>query len=192
MSAAPSDLPKIEEKRLVQLWAKAEEVAMHFNEMILNFRLKALGAITLAGGLVGAVLLTKEGGPPSRFSCLAFSAGMVFLSAAWVAIGVLDLGYYHRLLLGAVREVIRLENLSGDTSQLSRLIKEEAERGRFKDWSNRRIFYALPLLAFWAAAVLAYIQAPPRAATVQLNAGIELPTTAPVPPTQAPDVRNRR
>jgi hypothetical protein len=42
--------------RLITAWTKSEDVAMHFNGLIINFRLKALGALTVGAGLLGTVL----------------------------------------------------------------------------------------------------------------------------------------
>src|SRR5438105_1228412 len=42
-----------------EAWKKAEEVAMHFNDLMMNFRLKAIAGVTAATGVFGTILLTK-------------------------------------------------------------------------------------------------------------------------------------
>lgn len=143
-------------------WEKAEDVAIHFNEMILNFRLKAIGALTLAAGLVGTVLLNKgdkasEAVPSINY--FSFALGMWFLAVVWAAIMCLDLFYYHRLLLGAVADALRIEEISGGRLHLSTEIKNKAEEG-VTDSVARGLFYALPLAAMIVAGALAWRYAP--------------------------------
>lgn len=156
-----SNLPPINEDA-ARLWVKAEDVAIHFNEMILNFRLKAIGAVTVGAGLFGTILLTKENLAAPRINYMIFAGAMAFLAVVWAGIWAIDFGYYFPLLVGAVNDVIRLEQLSGGTVQLSTLIKKESERRWFFDGPARTAFYVLPLVAFVAAAVLAVRYAPPR------------------------------
>lgn len=158
MADQTSELPKLTEDE-TRAWLKAEEVAVHFNELIMNFRLKAVGAITLAGGLVGTVLLNKGDVPPPRINYFSFALAMWFLAVVWIAILWLDLGYYHRLLLGAVAEAIRIEKVIGDRCQLSTSIKESAEEGP-SDSIARAAFYVLPLVVMVAAGCVAWHYAP--------------------------------
>jgi hypothetical protein len=138
-----------------RLWAKAEDVAMHFNEMIMNFRLRALGGITLAGGLVGTVLL-KGNGPPSSVNLLTFGGAMALLAVLWRAIHSIDDRYYQKLLLGAVDDLIRLEAQSDGRIQLSTLI-EKRVAGAMPEAVER--FYQIPTYALVVTATLAGILA---------------------------------
>ena len=156
MSEQTSPLQEVKEDE-ARAWAKAEDVAIHFNELIMNFRLKAVGAITLAAGLVGTVLVNRSGEAVPRANYIAFALGMWFLAVVWLAILCLDLGYYHRLLLGAVDEVLRLEAASGGRLQLSTRIKKKTERA---DSLARSAFYVLPLVAMITAGVVAWHFAP--------------------------------
>lgn len=178
MSDQPSSLAAVTEDE-ARAWTKAEDVAIHFNEMILNFRLKAVGALTLAAGLVGSVLLAKgdkagDAVPPINY--FSFALGMWFLAAVWAAIMCLDLFYYHRLLLGAVADALRIEETSGGRLQLSTLIKKKAEEGP-TDSVARGLFYVLPLVAMIAAGAIAWRYAPtaPQASATPAPAGSALP-----------------
>ena len=163
MSVGPSGLPTIseEEKGWVEVWEKAEDVAMHFNELIMNFRLRALGAVTIAVGLIGTILLTKEGVAPERHNFLLATVAMSFLAVAWLAILAVDLGYYSRLLRGAVNELQRLEAQSGGIINLSTEIEKVAKGRCFSDRHARGLFYVLPLVALVGVAVFAFLKAPP-------------------------------
>jgi hypothetical protein len=144
---------KEEQGRWLEVWKKAEDIAVHFNQLIITFRLQALGGVTVAGGLVGTLLLGKDGASPSRASYGAFAGAMAFLSVLWFAIWVIDHGYYHLLLEGAVAEAERLETESGDVVRLSKEISKSA-RGSS---TARKWFYVLPLAAFLTAATVAAV-----------------------------------
>lgn len=89
MAVAPDDV-------LAQ-WAKYEDIAMHFNTLILQFRLQAVGGLA---ALATVALVASEKAPPAvrRRSLLRVNWMMLFL---WIGLGVLDLGYYNELLRGA-------------------------------------------------------------------------------------------
>jgi hypothetical protein len=140
-------LPSLTEDqaRWVEVWVKAEDVAMHFNDLIMNYRLKAIGSVAVAAGLVGSVLLTKGADAPTRSSWGVFGGAMGFLGIVWAALAIIDMLYYQRLLLGAVDEARRLEQQSGEVLQLSKQIEATANRGMYavSGW----LFYALPFAA---------------------------------------------
>ncbi len=162
MPVGPAGLPTIneDEKRWVDLWAKAEDVAMHFNGLIMGFRLKALGAFTIGVGLIGTTLLTKEGAVPHRHNFMLAVIAMAFLAVGWGAIWAIDFGYYSRLLKGAVDELLRLEKQSNGVIDLSTEIEKVARGKCFPDYVARAVFYILPLLLLLAVAVVAYLKAP--------------------------------
>lgn len=154
----------------IRLWMKAEEVAMHFNALILNFRLKAVGAVTVGAGLF-SILLTKESVSSPRLNYELFAGAMVFLSLVWIGILWIDIGYYSRLLRGAVWEAVRLEKASGGAIRLSLMIdkavagRSSADEGDDEDERDNSVgrsrwaFYLLPLAAFLGAAGLAIYKA---------------------------------
>lgn len=103
--------------QIIQLWQAYQGVAMHFNELILQYRLTLMGGL----GIGVSVLIyisrkaTKE--PDSHKqsrslpTVLSFYLFVIFSCAA-----SLDYFYYHELLLGAVQEIIRFESLYPDLS----------------------------------------------------------------------------
>ncbi|MGE0119578.1 MAG: hypothetical protein AB7S71_24730 [Dongiaceae bacterium] len=93
-----------ERKSIVEIWSKAVDTQMHFNEMSVKSR--QLGLTFVAGALgVGIVLL----GRGSDFSIPVFSVDvhvsvLIVLAAALalMAVRILDLNVYHKMLRGAV------------------------------------------------------------------------------------------
>jgi hypothetical protein len=39
-----------------KLWSKYEDIAMHFNELLIKLRVQALGGVTISGTLATAIL----------------------------------------------------------------------------------------------------------------------------------------
>ena len=131
---------------------------MHFNQLIVTFRLRALAAIGVAGGLIGTVLLNEKTAQVTRFNDVAFAGAMLFIAVLWLAVWAIDLSDYHRLLLGAVTELLRLERESNGVIRLSTSISKKAEKGW--DTVARTLFYVLPLAALIATGVISYKHAP--------------------------------
>lgn len=84
-----------------ELWKKYEDIAMHFNELTLKFRLQALAGLA---AIVAFIATGKIGDSPN-----VLSTGAWLLSAAWSGLAILDLGYYYRLLQGAADALRELE-----------------------------------------------------------------------------------
>jgi hypothetical protein len=138
---------------LFTVWKEYEGVAVHFNELVLKVRFQALAGVAALSALVGVVLketLSAE----LRWPVLsvAFAALCLF----WVALGILDIFYYNRLLLGAVDAILRLEEESRtrdscDHLDLSTEIKRTVEGTGTKRWRpslrGPLWFYALVLVA---------------------------------------------
>jgi len=134
--------------RQFEVWSKSEDVAIHFNDLIMRWRLQAVGGLAALTALAGFVVGDAD-------TLRARYRGMVMLSAllasGWVGVAVLDLFYYRKLLTGAVSTLIDLEKKMPDV-QLSTEIERQARNGaRWAPWA----FYVLgvlPLLGFigWA------------------------------------------
>ncbi|MBI1213681.1 MAG: hypothetical protein GC190_19655 [Alphaproteobacteria bacterium] len=109
MSAAPasSDDTKIDVQKL---WAKYEDIAMHFNDLLMRLRSQSLAGIAALSTIVG--VLAKGDVASMRVSW--FVAAMIFVAMAlfWVAIWCLDFLYYNRLLRGAVSALAQIEQES--------------------------------------------------------------------------------
>ena len=105
-SNVPAD--QFERQLLLETWKTCEEVAMHFNELLQGFRLKAIGAVSLGATItVGLKVLDSN-----EFSNHRIIAYFFFgLAAVWFLVAVLDFLYYHRLLAGSVDELLRVDKL---------------------------------------------------------------------------------
>jgi hypothetical protein len=184
-------------------WEKYEEVAMHFNDLILRLRVQALGGITAVVALSG-IAVNFAARPATSEQWDVIFGTLVFLIAGWSAIAILDLCYYHTLLLGAVDALLEIEE-SSDIILSSRIEQRfrrqrprtEADYKEWKRWRSERIwplwFYGIGLSALLVAAVctklvaLSLVVAVPDA-TLKVNVdrvpGEKLQLT--VDPTNAP------
>ena len=144
---------------LKDVWEKYEDIAMHFNDLIMRLRTQALAAVAAISVL--ASIFGKTGTDPKlswELAALVFS----LLSVFWIAIWVIDVFYYNKLLTGAVAAIVVLEKMSNDTMWVRRLdISTKIENAvagiveapnydllkRFKLAFGRRAFY---LIVFFA------------------------------------------
>lgn len=132
-----------------QIWEKSEDVAMHFNDLIINFRLKALGAVSLSTGLLGG-LTARE---PTDWR--PFTLGAVLILACWLAVAAIDNLYYRRLLRGAVEDAMRVEKQSKKRIDLSNAIDRSVKKGGFAgDTVGVFLFYGLPTLLLCVFSIL--------------------------------------
>jgi len=138
-------------------WSRCEDIAMHFNELAVKFRLQALAGLVIAGTITAAAV---KGGLTTSWALVG--GGLAALAVMWLAVAAIDAFYYGRLLRGAVEELEDLERRLGpDGFQISTKI-EHATR-----WSlprsgqsigepsysmtgaalGRWVFYLLPFIA---------------------------------------------
>jgi hypothetical protein len=111
------------------MWQKAVDVQMHFNDI--GWRIRALGltVLTFTFGAIGYMYAQSEGIDfLGRLVTPAFIVPVVgaFL---WVAFWFTDAGWYHKLLVGSVRDAMRLERLlsqNGVAAELGSLIAAES------------------------------------------------------------------
>jgi len=109
MQSGPSDVPiPVEQQNVyVAIWAKAVDTQMHFNEMSVKARQFGLTFVAAALGL-GIALISRG----EEFSInISWFGGfqihatvLIILASAFAlfAVGLLDLGVYHKMLRGAV------------------------------------------------------------------------------------------
>jgi len=82
---------------------------MHFNDLIVRLRIQSIGGIAALATILGIVL--KRGYDKSE----TFNYGLAILAITclilfWIAIWILDLRYYNRLLEGSVNAILEIEN----------------------------------------------------------------------------------
>ena len=120
------------------LWSQYEEVAVHFNDLIMRWRLQAIGGL--------AALITAAGFVVADVTCDTRYRAMLLLSTVlffgWIAVACIDLFYYRRLLAGAVESLLALERRTPDI-RLSTDIERAAKRG---GELAPRVFYGFGLL----------------------------------------------
>jgi uncharacterized membrane protein len=104
-AVTPPDVTPFErEKHLIEIWAKHEDVAMHFNDLTLRLRLQALAGVGAAALIAGSVF-SHQG----RIELQQVGWFLVALSIIWAGIGLLDAFYYQALLKGAVVSIKEVE-----------------------------------------------------------------------------------
>jgi hypothetical protein len=143
---------------LFSVWKEYEGVAMHFNDLLIRLRTQALGGVA-ALAAVAAVMVRGDLTPKLRWGVLG--CAFVLLMLFWVAVWILDMRYYNRLLHGAVKALLEVEELSGKSQPLPSLvlstrIEETAERGITRSIEGKPCFGAarLPLWLFYGSVCL--------------------------------------
>ncbi len=140
------------------LWSKYEDIAMHFNDLLMRLRSQSLAGIAAISTLVG--LFTKGASTTMKTDWLAAGAIFIGMALFWISIWCLDLLYYNRLLMGAVTEIRSLEkDLNGRSNikvAMSTTIEEEFSRqGRFLGVT---LFYGIVLITIFAGAIFSWCQ----------------------------------
>jgi hypothetical protein len=95
------------EVNLQKLWEKYEDIAMHFNDLLMRLRTQALAGIAAISTLVG--IFTKADTASIQSDWLIATALFSALALFWIAVASLDFFYYNRLLVGAVTALKELE-----------------------------------------------------------------------------------
>jgi hypothetical protein len=146
---------------LKEVWEKYEDIAMHFNDLLIRLRTQALAAVAAISTLV--TIFGKTGADPKlswELAALVFSLLAVF----WVAIWIIDFCYYNRLLIGAVAAILDIETLSKDamhirqidiSTKIERAVAREGKRLPF-DW-YRSFNLHLGTWAFYVLVLVALV-----------------------------------
>ena len=103
-----SDTENEKAKFHLDVWEKHEQIAMHFNDLIITIRIQALGAIAALITIGGVLLKSEPSEPHLPWGLIA--TVLAILLAFWIAIWLLDFCYYNRLLAGAVDSILALED----------------------------------------------------------------------------------
>ncbi|ODS02929.1 hypothetical protein AUC71_12555 [Methyloceanibacter marginalis] len=101
---------------LREVWKDYEQIAMHFNDLLMRLRTQALAGVAALSALIG---ILGDGESATTWKTAAFV--LAFLLLYWVAIWVIDFLYYNRLLVGAVRALLDVEALSKANSHVSEI-----------------------------------------------------------------------
>ena len=112
-----------------QVWLESEKIAVHFNEMLMQLRLRALAGISLLVTLAG--LFSGETASEVNWGFLSWV--LFILLFVWLAIFVIDKFYYQKLLSGAVEAIIEIENSTTDDEvplKLSTKIRNKVTNGK--------------------------------------------------------------
>lgn len=144
-----------------KLWEKYEDIAMHFNDLLMRLRSQSLAGIAAVSTLVG--IFTKEGVPNAHMGWMAATAIFVALGAFWVAIFFLDFFYYNRLLTGAVAALTALEESTKSQAvtriEMSTIIEAEFNRlPRLKSFLGVLSFYIIVLVVIAVGIVFSACQ----------------------------------
>jgi hypothetical protein len=172
---------------LYEVWEKYETVAIHFNDLLIRLRLQALGGVAALSTLIGIFAKSDVGLVLGSWEIAG--AAFVVLAAFWIAIWVLDIAYYNRLLLGAVSAIFDLEELSRtgrkrvDNIMLSTRISASVAgtmvtqltlRQRFYLLRGVHIFYSIVFITLVAGALFCFwkhahfVPAAPRSLLIPL------------------------
>ena len=90
------------------LWDKYEQIAMHFNDLIMRLRTQALGGLT-AIVAISAAVLNLYSKPEFKVEWHILFGTLCFFVVAWLALFLLDFLYYTPLLEGAVKAIVEHE-----------------------------------------------------------------------------------
>jgi len=134
---------------VIQLWFHYEEVAMHFNELIMQYRLQLMGGIGATGALSGYLIGGKVEDPERRRWLRALVSSILLL--LFCAAATLDIFYYNELLQGAVDALIALEARYPSINMSTLIAKRVACRGVIPIYvSYALLFLGLAAFTFWS------------------------------------------
>jgi hypothetical protein len=91
----------------LKVWKHYEDIAMHFNDLIIRLRTQSIGGLAALATILGIYLHSQDGS--QSFKCGLAVIAILFLILLWIAIWILDMCYYNRLLEGAVNAILELE-----------------------------------------------------------------------------------
>lgn len=137
------------------LWAKYEEIAMHFNDLLIQLRMRSLAGVAAVSTLVGVF---ADGSGGISLDWLVATGLLLAVTLVWLAIFCLDYFYYSRLLSGAVAAIRRLETATEKGDEVSKIEMSTAIRDAVKSGRRRAplgvlLFYGI-VFAFVFSATL--------------------------------------
>ncbi|MEO8455374.1 MAG: hypothetical protein ABI454_09450 [Sphingomicrobium sp.] len=123
------------------LWEKYEDIAMHFNDLLMKLRMQSLAGIAALSTVIG--VFAKEGIGGVKIEWGVAEALFTALALFWVAIWSLDFLYYNRLLMGAVTALKELEAECKPGKEftvgikMSTVIEDEFRHSFWERWPSR-------------------------------------------------------
>jgi hypothetical protein len=150
-SSTPSPAPKYVEGKDFALWNKYEDVAIHFNTLIMQLRTQALAAV--AGVVTIAGLAISFAGKSARATEWHILFGTIlFLTLAWIALAILDIFYYDELLKGAVTALLEHEAATSVLDNAGNPMKDKSGKNIPAIILSTRINQAVPptLYPIWS------------------------------------------
>jgi len=117
-----------------RLWEKYEGIAMHFNDLLIRLRTQSLAGVAAVSAVVG--IFSKEGLGDIKLDWDIAQAIFFAMIWFWIAIWCLDMGYYNRLLNGAVNEIIELEKSTAGSFDGEINMSRSIEAQFNKPWWN--------------------------------------------------------
>jgi len=154
----------------IEIWKTIIDVQKHFNE--LEMRIRNVAVTVLAAFLAAAGFTMKENIHITLWSGRVSLTSLVLLGAAlcWLAFYGMDRFWYHRLLIGSVKQGLVAENALAATYPEIRLTKaiggeSPIKIGSWEVHSSRKIdiFYWLIALLLLAGAAISLWQPAPSA-----------------------------
>ena len=97
---------------IFEVWDKYENIAMHFNDLLIKLRTQAIGGVAAIAAIATIVAVISKDSTGSTFNWAMMAGVFFFLIIFWVAVWILDFKYYNRLLLGTVDALLETEELS--------------------------------------------------------------------------------
>lgn len=154
---------------IFEAWKKYEEIAMHFNDLLMKIRTQAVAVVATLSTLIGIISRGADGDTNWMLLIVAFS----LLCIVWIAIWSVDFCYYNRLLVGAVFGLLEIEEQSKTSNtlneiQLSTRIEQAVANDLPEDEGTKRkpridkgrwFFYSLVMFALLSVLSLCSIMA---------------------------------
>ncbi len=122
----------------IELWFHYEEIAMHFNGLIIQYRLQLMGGVGAIGAVAGYLIAEKTDAVNRPGLRLVVSTTLLVLVSA---AAFLDISYYNQLLVGAVDALLEFEKNNRNINMSTRI--DQAVPG-----------WPWPVIHIWYAAIL--------------------------------------
>ena len=115
------------DQKVIDLWWHYEEIAMHFNQLIIQYRLQLMGGAGAIGALASYFIGSHVPKSERRHVIRAYVATVIFVLL--LAAAILDVFYYNELLLGAVDALKSFEAQHPEIYMSTRIDGRFANRG---------------------------------------------------------------